>query len=391
MKHSTKIIIALVIGIIFIIVMAIAMFMFVNNNSTSEEVQEEAVVEETSVIGDEEFTNEILLYDIASFGVSQTDDGTYLVKINDDLETEAFANLNCNEDLTFVDYDYSDGKVYIMYSINTSVQIYSIDLENYDTELVVELDDSDDCITSYLDLRDEADAFYVCDDKIYYLVDQLYIYEYDMETMSKNIIIDISKDYYDEETDTYNYIYSFDIDKNNNIIYYAESWSGESGNSHVYKFNVEEETEEEVLNVENFCIWEINLNDNYLVCEVTEDGSSFTYYVYNIDDESVWELGANDNGAYCMLGGGNVAFTDDYIMLSDSEKIILSDYDGETVGEIAICEDNEFIYEIVNLTTDKIQVIIAEDSVIGKVILIDFTYDTLEEVEGSYSKVLKIK
>ena len=145
------------------------------------------------------------------------------------------------------------------------------------------------------------------------------------------------------------------------------------------------------MNVENFCIWEINLNDNYLVCEVTEDGSSFTYYVYNIDDESVWELGANDNGAYCMLGGGNVAFTDDYIMLSDSEKIILSDYDGETVGEIAICEDNEFIYEIVNLTTDKIQVIIAEDSVIGKVILIDFTYDTLEEVEGSYSKVLKIK
>ena len=400
MKYSTKVKIAVGIGFAFIIIMAIVMFVFVSNNSTSEEIQDEDNISaETTIV--EEFTNEILLYDIASFGIKESDEGTYLYKISNDLEEEAFINLEQSDDLSFtnfVDYTYSDGKVYLLYQIDEVAQIYSIDLENYEKELVTEIELDEESVCGGLGYNKIICAY---DDKIYFIIESswkyepTYIYEYDIANDSTEILIQTNEGtLYDWEFISNR----ITLDKENNMIYYITiTYKDEQTNSHIYKLDIENKTKEEILNIAESEFGELIIKDNYLVCSVVKDETTSIdemtsiYYIYNIEEETILELGENDNYYSYAYFSGNIAFTDDYIIFSDGEKILLSDYNGEINSEIQICEEDEEILEIANLTEDQIQVKLGEDTNIERVVIIDFNYDILEEVEESYSNVLTIK
>lgn len=375
MTYKTKIGIAIGVGFGFIIIMAIVMFVFVSNNSgtgqvansnqtqnTTNSVEESPAQDEIlSLSPNQEI--EMTLDNVSSLGIESAEDGDYLVKISNDLETENIVNLN-NID-GFIGYDYQDETAYLAFNKTGSSLIYSINLNDNSENFIAEIDYS------------ILNSFYVYDGSIYCVTVNNSIYRYNIqEGTGEEFIIP-------EENET---IVKAELDKENGILYYMKnSVSGDQDTTYIYRYNLTENTEEEIINA-GFSGNDIILYNNYLVCNLLNT----SFYIYNIESGSLWELGTVQEADAEADALQNIAFLESYIAFSDGKNVKITDYDGNTLnGELYVAQDNETILDIMALTQNKLQ--IRTDLETDNIRVIDFESSTIGNESNSYTEVLQIR
>ena len=375
MTYKTKIGIAIGVGFGFIIIMAIVMFVFVSNNSgtgqvansnqtqnTTNSVEESPAQDEIlSLSPNQEI--EMTLDNVSSLGIESAEDGDYLVKISNDLETENIVNLN-NID-GFIGYDYQDETAYLAFNKTGSSLIYSINLNDNSENFIAEIDYS------------ILNSFYIYDGNIYCVTVNNSIYRYNIqEGTGEEFIIP-------EENET---IVKAELDKENGILYYMKnSVSGDQDTTYIYRYNLTENTEEEIINA-GFSGNDIILYNNYLVCNLLNT----SFYIYNIESGSLWELGTVQEANAEADALQNIAFLESYIAFSDGKNIKITDYDGNTLnGELYVAQDNETILDIMALTQNKLQ--IRTDLETDNIRVIDFESSTIGNESNSYTEVLQIR
>lgn len=375
MTYKTKIGIAIGVGFGFIIIMAIVMFVFVSNNSgtgqvansnqtqnTTNSVEESPAQDEIlSLSPNQEI--EMTLDNVSSLGIESAEDGDYLVKISNDLETENIVNLN-NID-GFIGYDYQDETAYLAFNKTGSSLIYSINLNDNSENFITEIDYS------------ILNSFYVYDGSIYCVTVNNSIYRYNIqEETGEEFIIP-------EENET---IVKAELDKENGILYYMKnSVSGDQDTTYIYRYNLAENTEEEIINA-GFSGNDIILYNNYLVCNLLNT----SFYIYNIESGSLWELGTVQEADAEADALQNIAFLESYIAFSDGKNVKITDYDGNTLnGELYVAQDNETILDIMALTQNKLQ--IRTDLETDNIRVIDFESSTIGNESNSYTEVLQIR
>lgn len=375
MTYKTKIGIAIGVGFGFIIIMAIVMFVFVSNNSgtgqvansnqtqnTTNSVEESPAQDEIlSLSPNQEI--EMTLDNVSSLGIESAEDGDYLVKISNDIETENIVNLN-NID-GFIGYDYQDETAYLAFNKTGSSLIYSINLNDNSENFIAEIDYS------------ILNSFYIYDGNIYCVTVNNSIYRYNIqEEIGEEFIIP-------EENET---IVKAELDKENGILYYMKnSVSGDQDTTYIYRYNLTENTEEEIINA-GFSGNDIILYNNYLVCNLLNT----SFYIYNIESGSLWELGTVQEANAEADALQNIAFLESYIAFSDGKNIKITDYDGNTLnGELYVAQDNETILDIMALTQNKLQ--IRTDLETDNIRVIDFESSTIGNESNSYTEVLQIR
>ena len=277
MTYKTKIGIAIGVGFGFIIVMSIVMAVFVSNNSgtgkvaTTNNVQNNSNLIENNINNNESKTQELIpnteiemdFEDVYSIGVKNENDKDFLVKISDDLSYEDVVELNSIEG--FIGYDLQDENVYLAYNQDENSIIYSINLNDNTFSLEAELENQ------------ILNSFYVYENNIYYLTTDNSIFKYNLEeTIEEEICTP-------EENGT---IVSFEFDKENNRLFLMENITeNEQETMYVYKFNLDDNTKEEILNA-GFKGEDLLLHNNYLICNLLNT----SFYVFNIENNSLWEL-----------------------------------------------------------------------------------------------------
>lgn len=375
MTYKTKIGIAIGVGFGFIIIMAIVMFVFVSNNSgtgqvansnqtqnTTNSVEESPAQDEIlSLSPNQEI--EMTLDNVSSLGIESAEDGDYLVKISNDIETENIVNLN-NID-GFIGYDYQDETAYLAFNKTGSSLIYSINLNDNSENFIAEIDYS------------ILNSFYIYDGNIYCVTVNNSIYRYNIqEGTGEEFIIP-------EENET---IVKAELDKENGILYYMKnSVSGDQDTTYIYRYNLTENTEEEIINA-GFSGNDIILYNNYLVCNLLNT----SFYIYNIESGSLWELGTVQEADAEADALQNIAFLESYIAFSDGKNVKITDYDGNTLnGELYVAQDNETILDIMALTQNKLQ--IRTDLETDNIRVIDFESSTIGNESNSYTEVLQIR
>lgn len=375
MTYKTKIGIAIGVGFGFIIIMAIVMFVFVSNNSGTGQVAnsnqtqnttnsvEESPVQDGILSLSPNQEIEMILDNVSSLGIESAEDGDYLVKISNDLETENIVNLN-NID-GFIGYDYQDETAYLAFNKTGSSLIYSINLNDNSENFITEIDYS------------ILNSFYVYDGSIYCVTVNNSIYRYNIqEETGEEFIIP-------EENET---IVKAELDKENGILYYMKnSVSGDQDTTYIYRYNLAENTEEEIINA-GFSGNDIILYNNYLVCNLLNT----SFYIYNIESGSLWELGTVQEADAEADALQNIAFLESYIAFSDGKNVKITDYDGNTLnGELYVAQDNETILDIMALTQNKLQ--IRTDLETDNIRVIDFESSTIGNESNSYTEVLQIR
>lgn len=375
MTYKAKIGIAIGVGFGFIIIMAIVMFVFVSNNSgtgqvansnqtqnTTNSVEESPAQDEIlSLSPNQEI--EMTLDNVSSLGIESAEDGDYLVKISNDLETENIVNLN-NID-GFIGYDYQDETAYLAFNKTGSSLIYSINLNDNSENFIAEIDYS------------ILNSFYIYDGNIYCVTVNNSIYRYNIqEEIGEEFIIP-------KENET---IVKAELDKENGILYYMKnSISGDQDTTYIYRYNLTENTEEEIINA-GFSGNDIILYNNYLVCNLLNT----SFYIYNIESGSLWELGTVQEADAEADALQNIAFLESYIAFSDGKNVKITDYDGNTLnGELYVAQDNETILDIMALTQNKLQ--IRTDLETDNIRVIDFESSTIGNESNSYTEVLQIR
>ncbi len=277
MTYKTKIGIAIGVGFGFIIVMSIVMAVFVSNNSgtgkvaTTNNVQNNSNLIENNINNNESKTQELIpnteiemdFEDVYSIGVKNENDKDFLVKISDDLSYEDVVELNSIEG--FIGYDLQDENVYLAYNQDENSIIYSINLNDNTFSLEAELENQ------------ILNSFYVYENNIYYLTTDNSIFKYNLEEKIEEEICT------PEENGT---IVSFEFDKENNRLFLMENITeNEQETMYVYKFNLDDNTKEEILNA-GFKGEDLLLHNNYLICNLLNT----SFYVFNIENNSLWEL-----------------------------------------------------------------------------------------------------
>lgn len=277
MTYKTKIGIAIGVGFGFIIVMSIVMAVFVSNNSgtgkvaTTNNVQNNSNLIENNINNNESKTQELIpnteiemdFEDVYSIGVKNENDKDFLVKISDDLSYEDVVELNSIDG--FIGYDLQDENVYLAYNQDESSIIYSINLNDNTFSLEAELENQ------------ILNSFYIYENNIYYLTTDNSIFKYNLEEkIEEEICIP-------EENGA---IVSFEFDKENNRLFLMENITeNEQETMYVYKFNLDDNTKEEILNA-GFKGEDLLLHNNYLICNLLNT----SFYVFNIENNSLWEL-----------------------------------------------------------------------------------------------------
>ena len=277
MTYKTKIGIAIGVGFGFIIVMSIVMAVFVSNNSgtgkvaTTNNVQNNSNLIENNINNNESKTQELIpnteiemdFEDVYSIGVKNENDKDFLVKISDDLSYEDVVELNSIDG--FIGYDLQDENVYLAYNQDESSIIYSINLNDNTFSLEAELENQ------------ILNSFYIYENNIYYLITDNSIFKYNLEEkIEEEICIP-------EENGA---IVSFEFDKENNRLFLMENITeNEQETMYVYKFNLDDNTKEEILNA-GFKGEDLLLHNNYLICNLLNT----SFYVFNIENNSLWEL-----------------------------------------------------------------------------------------------------
>ena len=277
MTYKTKIGIAIGVGFGFIIVMSIVMAVFVSNNSgtgkvaTTNNVQNNSNLIENNINNNESKTQELIpnteiemdFEDVYSIGIKNENDKDFLVKISDDLSYEDVVELNSIEG--FIGYDLQDENVYLAYNQDENSIIYSINLNDNTFSLEAELENQ------------ILNSFYVYENNIYYLTTDNSIFKYNLEEKIEEEICT------PEENGT---IVSFEFDKENNRLFLMENITeNEQETMYVYKFNLDDNTKEEILNA-GFKGEDLLLHNNYLICNLLNT----SFYVFNIENNSLWEL-----------------------------------------------------------------------------------------------------
>lgn len=277
MTYKTKIGIAIGVGFGFIIVMSIVMAVFVSNNSgtgkvaATNNVQNNSNLIENNINNNESKTQELIpnteiemdFEDVYSIGVKNENDKDFLVKISDDLSYEDVVELNSIEG--FIGYDLQDENVYLAYNQDENSIIYSINLNDNTFSLEAELENQ------------ILNSFYVYENNIYYLTTDNSIFKYNLEEKIEEEICT------PEENGT---IVSFEFDKENNRLFLMENITeNEQETMYVYKFNLDDNTKEEILNA-GFKGEDLLLHNNYLICNLLNT----SFYVFNIENNSLWEL-----------------------------------------------------------------------------------------------------
>lgn len=277
MTYKTKIGIAIGVGFGFIIVMSIVMAVFVSNNSgtgkvaTTNNVQNNSNLIENNINNNESKTQELIpnteiemdFEDVYSIGVKNENDKDFLVKISDDLSYEDVVELNSIDG--FIGYDLQDENVYLAYNQDESSIIYSINLNDNTFSLEAELENQ------------ILNSFYIYENNIYYLTTDNSIFKYNLEEkIEEEICIP-------EENGA---IVSFEFDIENNRLFLMENITeNEQETMYVYKFNLDDNTKEEILNA-GFKGEDLLLHNNYLICNLLNT----SFYVFNIENNSLWEL-----------------------------------------------------------------------------------------------------
>lgn len=277
MTYKTKIGIAIGVGFGFIIVMSIVMAVFVSNNSgtgkvaTTNNVQNNSNLIENNINNNESKTQELIsnteiemdFEDVYSIGIKNENDKDFLVKISDDLSYEDVVELNSIDG--FIGYDLQDENVYLAYNQDENSIIYSINLNDNTFSLEAELENQ------------ILNSFYVYENNIYYLTTDNSIFKYNLEEKIEEEICT------PEENGT---IVSFEFDKENNRLFLMENITeNEQETMYVYKFNLDDNTKEEILNA-GFKGEDLLLHNNYLICNLLNT----SFYVFNIENNSLWEL-----------------------------------------------------------------------------------------------------
>lgn len=277
MTYKTKIGIAIGVGFGFIIVMSIVMAVFVSNNSgtgkvaTTNNVQNNSNLIENNLNNNESKTQELIpnteiemnFEDVYSIGIKNENDKDFLVKISDDLSYEEVVELNSIEG--FTGYDLQDETVYLAYNQDEKSIIYTIDLNDNTFSLEAELENQ------------ILNSFYVYENNIYYLTTDNSIFKYNLEEEIEEEICT------PEENEI---IVSFEFDKENNRLFLMENITeNEQETMYVYKFNLSDNTKEEILNA-GFKGEDLLLHNNYLICNLLNT----SFYVFNIENNSLWEL-----------------------------------------------------------------------------------------------------
>ena len=277
MTYKTKIGIAIGVGFGFIIVMSIVMAVFVSNNSgtgkvaATNNVQNNSNLIENNINNNESKTQELIsnteiemdFEDVYSIGIKNENDKDFLVKISDDLSYEDVVELNSIDG--FIGYDLQDENVYLAYNQDENSIIYSINLNVYTFSLEAELENQ------------ILNSFYVYENNIYYLTTDNSIFKYNLEEKIEEEICT------PEENGT---IVSFEFDKENNRLFLMENITeNEQETMYVYKFNLGDNTKEEILNA-GFKGEDLLLHNNYLICNLLNT----SFYVFNIENNSLWEL-----------------------------------------------------------------------------------------------------
>ena len=277
MTYKTKIGIAIGVGFGFIIVMSIVMAVFVSNNSgtgkvaATNNVQNNSNLIENNINNNESKTQELIsnteiemdFEDVFSIGIKNENDKDFLVKISDDLSYEDVVELNSIDGL--IGYDLQDENVYLAYNQDESSIIYSINLNDNTFSLEAQLENQ------------ILNSFYVYENNIYYLTTDNSIFKYNLEEKIEEEICT------PEENGT---IVSFEFDKENNRLFLMENITeNEQETMYVYKFNLGDNTKEEILNA-GFKGEDLLLHNNYLICNLLNT----SFYVFNIENNSLWEL-----------------------------------------------------------------------------------------------------
>ena len=277
MTYKTKIGIAIGVGFGFIIVMSIVMAVFVSNNSgtgkvaTTNNVQNNSNLIENNINNNESKTQELIpnteiemdFEDVYSIGVKNENDKDFLVKISYDLSYEVVVEFNSI--VGFLGYDLQDEIVYLAYNQDESSIIYTINLNDNTFSLEAELENQ------------ILNSFYVYENNIYYLTTDNSIFKYNLEEKIEEEICT------PEENGT---IVSFEFDKENNRLFLMENITeNEQETMYVYKFNLDDNTKEEILNA-GFKGEDLLLHNNYLICNLLNT----SFYVFNIENNSLWEL-----------------------------------------------------------------------------------------------------
>ena len=277
MTYKTKIGIAIGVGFGFIIVMSIVMAVFVSNNSgtgkvaTTNNVQNNSNLIENNINNNESKTQELIpnteiemdFEDVYSIGIKNENDKDFLVKISDDLSYEDVVELNSIEG--FIGYDLQDENVYLAYNQDENSIIYTINLNDNTFSLEAELENQ------------ILNSFYVYENNIYYLATDNSIFKYNLEEKIEEEVCT------PEENGT---IVSFEFDKENNRLFLMENITeNEQETMYVYKFNLGDNTKEEMLNA-GFKGEDLLLHNNYLICNLLNT----SFYVFNIENNSLWEL-----------------------------------------------------------------------------------------------------
>lgn len=277
MTYKTKIGIAIGVGFGFIIVMSIVMAVFVSNNSgtgkvaATNNVQNNSNLIENNINNNESKTQELIsnteiemdFEDVYSIGIKNENDKDFLVKISDDLSYEDVVELNSIDG--FIGYDLQDENVYLAYNQDENSIIYSINLNDNTFSLEAELENQ------------ILNSFYVYENNIYYLTTDNSIFKYNLEEKIEEEICT------PEENGT---IVSFEFDKENNRLFLMENITeNEQETMYVYKFNLDDNTKEEILNA-GFKGEDLLLHNNYLICNLLNT----SFYVFNIENNSLWEL-----------------------------------------------------------------------------------------------------
>ena len=370
MTYKTKISIAIGIGFAFIIVMAVIMVVFVSNNSSqssnsnqevTNSVQSEEVEETPSLSPNTEI--EMELSEVYSLGIQSRDDGDYLVKLSEDLESEDVVNLDDIDG--FIGYDYYEETVYLAFNQVGNAVVYTIDLNDNSDALLAELD------------YNVLNSFYVNDGYIYCVTVNNSIYRYNIEEESgEEFIVP------DDDTS----IVNAELDKENSVLYYMQNVaSGDEETAYIYSQNLADDTNEELLSA-GYTGYGIDLQGDYLLCNLLDT----SFFMFDIENKSLWELGTAEESPEGVESSQNYAFLDNYIAFCDGQTIKIANYDGVVANEeLYSVSDDVTIVDITALTLEKLQITTDEEE--DNVSVIDFETSTIDTVSDSYTNILIIR
>lgn len=376
MEKKTKIKVALVLAIVIIAIIFILMILFVqgNNDKKNSIPTKTSSANDVNSSSDDEnddsdLGEDITLDDVESLAMIENT----LVKVKSDSTYEIIKDFDEDSEKTFVDYTFDNDKAYVVYSYEsdeiTKNGIYSIDLlkSNYPEELIYE-SDSDDYLGDII----------VNDNKIYYTNTDKSIVEYSIDEEALNIV---SKDGMQVT------VGSLAINKLKNILYYIATLDEKEA---IYSVELGTSQTSVIINGFGAGYDLILTNEKYLICDLDD-----VNYLYNIENNTIWEIGPTLNSFESHEIYERIAsYESNYIIYTDESKIVLKDFDGNTLNDSLYAPtEGNIISAISMITTNKLQIKLFsnENSSENKSLIIDFEASTISESENLYTNIINIK